>query len=151
MPGLPPEQVATQAQAIRQSMTTGTPEHSAAMTRQTDESMITSPANVEREFAVNSKSDRATVADAMYQLLISDLRPALAKIKAPVLEIGTWIAYKQYGVTHDRMLAAYSGQFTTLPAAKVIMSDDAKHFVMLDSPDWLYKQLDAFLKPATAT
>jgi pimeloyl-ACP methyl ester carboxylesterase len=64
----------------------------------------------------------------------------------PVLEIGTWIAYKQMGATHETSLSNYRAQFVNLPSVHVIMSDDAKHFVMLDSPDWFYRQVDEFLK-----
>jgi len=148
MPGAPPEQVAKQAEAMRQAISAGPQSQADAMTRQSDEAMITSPANIEREFAVNQKSDRATVGEAMRELLTADLRPNLKKIKVPVLEIGTWIAYKQFGATHDSALANYRSQFANLPTARVIMSDDAKHFVMLDAPDWFYKQVDDFLKEA---
>lgn len=148
MGGAAPEQVTQQAQALRSAMLSGPASQFDTMTRQSDEAMISSPVNIEREFNVNRRSDRATVAEAMYEMLTNDLRPALSKARAPILEIGTWIAYKQMGATHDASLSSYRAQFATAPSARVIMTDDAKHFVMLDTPDWLYKQVDDFLRPS---
>ncbi len=145
-PGATSESAAKMGEGIRKAMVSGPPAVFAAMTRQSDESMITSPANVEREFKVNSASDRNTVGQAMAELFATDLRPELSKIKVPVLLIGSWIGYKQYGATHDRTLALYKQQVSGIPNVTVIMSDEAKHFVQLDTPDWFYAQVDSFLK-----
>ena len=50
--------------------------------------MVTKPADVERVYALCSISDRDTVTEAMRELLTSDYRPDLGKIKCPILVLG---------------------------------------------------------------
>ncbi len=131
---------------IRQGMLAASPEQYAARQRQTLESMVTSSANVDRELKAERNSDRATVAEAMSELFTNDIRGDLSKITAPVLVLGSWIAYKQYGATHDSSTALYQAQFKNLPSAKIALSDTSKHFIQLDDPDWFYAEIDSFLK-----
>ena len=113
--------------------------------RQSLESMITSPTNVDRELKVELTADRATMAEAMSELLSTDIRSDMGKVKSPTLVIGTWIAYKNYGLTHDGAVQLYEAQFGGNPDVKVVMSDTTKHFVQLDDPAWFYSQVDSFL------
>ncbi len=145
-PAITPDGAQNMAATIRKSITTGSEQQYEATQRETIASMVTSPANVDRELKVDLKSDRNTVGEAMYEMMTTDLRNDISKIKVPVLVLGTWIAYKDYGATHDSSLALYSKEFEKLPGTKIVMNDTSKHFIQLDAPDWFYAQIDAFLK-----
>ncbi len=144
-PAITPEGAQNMAASISKSITDASPQQYEVNERQTITSMVTSPANIDRELKVNLTSDRNTVAEAMSEMMKTDLRNDISKITVPVLVLGSWIAYKDYGATHDSTLAQYSKQFEKLPSVKIVMNDTSKHFIQLDAPDWFYAQVDAFL------
>jgi pimeloyl-ACP methyl ester carboxylesterase len=90
-------------------------------------------------------SDQPTMGEVMYEMYSIDLRKEIKNIKTPVLELGTWIAYKDYGANHEGVTALLQSQFKELPTAKIVVSDTSRHFIMYDDPQWLYKQMDDFL------
>ena len=112
---------------------------------QTLRTMITGEADVQRALAWGRESDRTTVANAMADLMGQDLRQDVARIKAPTLVMGSWIAYKNFG-TREQFLQTYQDQYRQLPGVTIEMADNARHFIMLDDPDWMYDRIDQFLK-----
>jgi N-formylmaleamate deformylase len=64
-------------------------------------SMVSGKEDLERILSWNMASDLETVAQAMYELYSTDYRQEIASIKVPVLVMGAWIAYKDYGVTKE--------------------------------------------------
>lgn len=145
-PGITPEGAKNMAASMAQNIEGGTEEKYKAELRQTLELMIGSPENVDRELKVGLTCDRATSAEAMKEMMETDIRPEMAKIKVPVLVLGSWIAYKNYGVTHESTLALYSKEFAGHPGTKIVLSDTSRHFLQLDAPEWFYRQLDDFIK-----
>ena len=145
-PSITPEGAKNMAARMAQGIASGPEEKYKADTKQTLESMITSPQNVDRELRVALTSDRATSAEAMKEMMETDIRPEMANIKVPVLILGSWIAYKDYGVTHDSTLALYSKEMSGHPGTKVVLNDTSRHFIQLDDADWFYSQIDAFIK-----
>ena len=67
-------------------------------------SMITSPERVEQVAAIASNADGKTQGQVMYEMYTTDLRPLVSNIDCPVLLLGAWIAYKDYGATHEKVL-----------------------------------------------
>ena len=112
---------------------------------QTLRTMITGEADVQRALAWGRESDRTTVANAMADLMEQDLRQDVARIKAPTLVMGSWIAYKDFG-TREQFLQTYQDQYRQLPGVTIEMADNARHFIMLEDPDWMYDRIDQFLK-----
>ena len=39
----------------------------------------------------------------------------------------------------------FKAQYAELKGFQLVLSDNARHFVMLDDPDWFYQQVDRFL------
>ena len=111
---------------------------------QTLRTMITGADDVQRALAWGRQSDRTTVANAMAELMGEDLRQEVARIKAPTLVLGSWIAYQNFG-SKEQFLQAYQGQYSKLAGVKVEMADNARHFIMLDDPRWMYDRIDQFL------
>jgi pimeloyl-ACP methyl ester carboxylesterase len=107
--------------------------------------MVTDPATADRLLAWGMKSDRTTVANALYEMTADDMRDNIARIQAPTLVLGSWIAYKQYG-PREMFEGVYRSQFAKLPNVTIALSDTAKHFIMYDDPAWMYANVDKFLK-----
>jgi pimeloyl-ACP methyl ester carboxylesterase len=140
-----PDQLRAMAERIRSGMENGDAASYEANQRKFVQSMVTSDADVERIVQWGKASDRHTVAESMYDLMASDLRPQLAQIKAPTLVMGTWVAYKEYA-PREAIEATYQRQYAKLAGVKVEMADHARHFIMYDDPNWMFERMDAFLQ-----
>jgi pimeloyl-ACP methyl ester carboxylesterase len=90
-------------------------------------------------------SDRHTTANAMFDLMTTDLRQDLAKISSPTLVLGSWAAYSQYGATEASTAAIFEDQYAALNALQLHLSDHGYHFLMWDDPEWLVDRVQQFL------
>ncbi|QSQ11582.1 alpha/beta fold hydrolase [Myxococcus landrumensis] len=90
-------------------------------------------------------SDPETVAQAVYEMSVTDLRPELSRITAPTFVLGSWVAF-QGRVPRETVEALYRGQYQNLSTARVVMHDTARHFIMWEDPAGFYATLDGFLK-----
>jgi len=148
-PALTADQARPQAEQRRQQMSQGP--RSLAASRQVAAGMVTDTARVTQVARWGAASDPATVAQAMYDMNTTDLRADIARIQQPVLVLGTWAAYKQYGSTKESTRAVFAQQYAKLPQARIEMSEAGYHFLMYDDSAWFFAQTDAILKqPALA-
>jgi len=88
-------------------------------------------------------SDQQVSASAFRELIVTDLRPELGKITAPVEVL--YVKFNDPRMTDAITDAIYQMSFSTLPGAKLKRIDDSAHFIMLDQPTAFYSDLDAFL------
>jgi len=88
-------------------------------------------------------SDQQVSASAFRELIVTDLRPELSKITAPVEVL--YVKFNDPRMTDAITDAVYQMSFSTLPGAKLKRIDDSAHFIMLDQPQAFYGELDAFL------
>lgn len=144
-PNLTAEQLQAMAAAMRDGMLQQEPAQFAAQQRRAIAAMATSPTDVERIVGWGKQSDRLSVIRAMHELMADDLRRQVARIQSPTLVLGSWIAYKEYA-PRSAVEALYRSQYSALPGAQVELADTARHFIMVDDPDWLYARIDAFLQ-----
>lgn len=100
--------------------------------------------------ALSAQSDPPSIAAWLQADLGSDLRPNLAKITVPVLEIAPYspaeanpAATMHY--TEPEKAALYRSLFPGLAKLDVVTIAPARHFVMLDQPERFQKTLDDFL------
>lgn len=93
----------------------------------------------------SADSDRQTTAAAMHALMTTDLRPQLAQVTPPVLVLGAWEAYGQYGATQASTEAIFQSQYTGLADKRIAMAASGYHFLMWDAPDWLAGEMRQFL------
>ncbi|SDY32329.1 alpha/beta fold hydrolase [Hymenobacter psychrophilus] len=121
-----------------------------AAARQMSATMITDTARISQATRWSMASDPATVGQAMYDLYTTDLRAELGRIRQPVLVLGAWAAYKDYGSTKESTKAIFERQYAALPAHRVEMSEAGRHFLMWDDTAWFFQQTDAFLKQSAA-
>lgn len=88
-------------------------------------------------------SDQQVSASAFRELIVTDLRPELSKITAPVEVL--YVKFNDPRMTDAITDAIYQMSFAALPGAKLKRIDDSAHFIMLDQPQAFYGDLDAFL------
>ena len=115
-----PNMTAEKARSADEQMRKGMEQQSQDMYERTAKSgmytrpMVTKDSDLDRVIAWSLKSDRTAVTDSMSELFAADLRAEIAKIKLPVLVMGAWIGYKEYGVTHDTTEANLRSQYAKL-------------------------------------
>lgn len=143
------DQVRPMAEQMRRQMGQG--KANPAQQRQMSTTMVTDTARISQVTRWGQASDPATVAQAMYDMYTTDLRPEVTRIQQPVLVLGAWAAYQAYGSTKESTKAIFEQQYAKLPQHRVEMSEAGRHFLMYDDTQWFFQQADAFLKqPAVA-
>ncbi len=107
--------------------------------------MVTSPADIYLVYSWSKTTDPTAAADAMYDMFTTDLRPDVPSIRVPTLVLGTWIAYGTDAAMRAQVEKSFESQYARLKGVRIVLADHARHFIMLDDPNWFYAQLDAFL------
>lgn len=97
------------------------------------------PAIVEHSLA----SDPAASGQAMYELITTDLRPDVARIKVPLTVL--FVRPAGAPVTDAQMEQFYAMSYAGAPQAVLKRIPDSYHFIMLDAPAAFQGDLKAFL------
>jgi pimeloyl-ACP methyl ester carboxylesterase len=138
--------VKPQAAAMRDQMISAPPDVYAAMATQTAGFLVLNP-DARKLVAANSiASDRAVMANAMYEDLVTDLRPQLATTKTSTTLLYPFDA-AAVGPDTTKIDAVYTNAYATMPNIHLIRIDDSRHFIMYDQPVAFDKAVQAFLKP----
>lgn len=145
MPSISAAQMREMAENMRSRMLSLDAATFEASQLQTLRSMISDEVNVQRAAAWGRQSDRTAVANAMAEMMGQDLRQDLARIEAPTLVLGSWIAYKDFG-SKPLFEQMYKTQYQQLKGVEVALADQARHFIMFDDPAWMYDRIDQFIK-----
>jgi len=143
-PGATVDSVRGQAEQMRKAMIASNEEQRRKSTESAVRAMVTSDANYQMVLGWSMRSDPVAVGNAMYDLFVHDLRPDESRVTSPVLVIGTWIGLKQY-TTRDAVEKNFHAQYSGVKNLQFVMADNARHFVMLDDPEWFLAQTDKFL------
>lgn len=138
-------QATPQAEYLRQLYQNMTPEQLTAFTQQGIARQATAAEQQENILNMAAASDPATVGQAIYELLTTDLRSEVAAIQSKVLLIGASAALPD-ATSRDNAKALYQQQLTTIKHATLEFNPQARHFIMLDQPDWLTKRIVGALK-----
>ena len=109
------------------------------------QSMSRDPKRVEEIARWSADSDRDTTAQALYELMTTDLRGELGKVHSPALVLASWAAYAALGQTQDATRTIFDAQYAALPGVRIEMSEAGYHFLMWDDPQWLRTQIAEFL------
>jgi pimeloyl-ACP methyl ester carboxylesterase len=108
--------------------------------------MITNPDKINTALQWSLQSNRKTIAQAMFELMITDLRSKLSYVKTPMLVLGSWIGGKDFGITKESVLAQFETQYKMAENVKIKVADSAKHFIMWDDFDWFINEIIPFMK-----
>lgn len=138
-PGATVDSARPQAEAMRTMLSALSPAQFAAQNRQSLAAMITRPADVDAVAAHSTRSDAKAVAQAMYDVMTTDLRPLLAKVRAPTL-----VLIAAAGQDAAKVRAAYEAQYAPLRGHFSVVAAKARHFIMLDDAPLFYHALDRF-------
>ncbi|HVT13580.1 MAG TPA: alpha/beta hydrolase [Fimbriimonadaceae bacterium] len=138
------ESMKPMAEMIAKQMTSSKPEAFQASIKSNLVQEITEPKNVDAMDAFCKDSNPADVAEAMKEMLVTDLRGEVSKIQSPILLIaaGQWA---KTDAQKKSLNEIYSSQIQTIPNAKLEVAWTARHFVMLDDPAFFYKAVEDFL------
>jgi pimeloyl-ACP methyl ester carboxylesterase len=91
-------------------------------------------------------SDLATEAHAAVELMGTDLRADVAKIRVPVLVLAAFAPNPQFPTfTSEFVDRLYSTQFSAVPDVTVAVTPNARHFIMYDEPVWMVDRIRTFL------
>ncbi|WP_337015203.1 alpha/beta fold hydrolase [Leclercia sp. AS011] len=93
--------------------------------------------------AAGLSSDRKTIADAVYELMVTDLRPELGRIRAPIEVVYAYDAL--FGVPASNVDEMYRRAYIAAPDIHFTRIDDSFHFIMLDQPERFSSAVESFL------
>lgn len=142
-PGATPESLRPVAEQIRSGMSAMTGEGR----RQQITGMIATMVKTEslRAGVVEQSlaSDRAASAQGFYDLIVTDLRPDLARIDVPLTVL--WVHPPGAPITEAQMAQYYQLSYAGRPGAVVRRVPDSYHFIMFDQPAAFQRELREFL------
>ncbi len=136
--------VRQQAEAIRQLYQQMDSEALRKMTLQGLAIQARREADQQKVLAMAAQSNPKAVGQAMYELLTTDLRPDISRIRQPVLLLGASGALPM--TMRKTAEDLYRQQLATLPGARLDMNSSSRHFIMYDEPVWLNHQVREFLQ-----
>lgn len=142
-PAATSENTARQATTTREWLLGLSPEQSAEYQKTSIARLVKTEAVQPALVAAGINSDRKTVADAVYELMVTDLRPELARIRAPVEIVYAYDAL--FGIPVARVDAMYRQAYHSVPDIHYTRIDDSFHFVMLDQPERFSGAVESFL------
>lgn len=143
-PQLTVPMVRPQATMIRDQTVNGTQEdYAATVPAQMTRLIKSRNAESSTAIAAASASDHRVVGQALYDDLVTDLRPDLDKIAVPVTVLYPWD--ETSNAPQQLFDQLYTGAYTALPHGKVERIDGSYHFIMIDQPAVFMTKVDAFL------
>jgi pimeloyl-[acyl-carrier protein] methyl ester esterase len=107
------------------------------------EKLARDPAHMERIVRWGVLSDRATTADVMAEVMVTDLRGDLQRIQAPVDVIYAWdrgSSASKLGIDQ-----VYASSYAGLVHGRRLRIDETRHYVMFDQPAAFYGAVEAWL------
>ncbi|WP_394779904.1 alpha/beta fold hydrolase [Undibacterium sp.] len=144
-PSMTETQMKEMAAQMQNAMQKADPAQLESRYRSNAATMVSKPEDIERVAGWGMKSDQKAVANAMAEMMGTDLRSEIGRITVPTLVLGTWVAYKQY-VPRPAAEAVFKLQYAKLQGVQIELSDTSRHFIMYDDPQWMYARIDAFLR-----
>jgi pimeloyl-ACP methyl ester carboxylesterase len=139
-----PETVRPQADLARDTIAAMSPEMFAAAQKVGMLRLVKDPAARERWGAASAASNPSVVARAMHELMTTDLRGEIGKVRAPLTVLYAWDA--AYGRPVSVADTMYRDAYAGVPTAKLIRVDGSFHFIMDDQPERFAAAVEAFLR-----
>jgi pimeloyl-ACP methyl ester carboxylesterase len=131
------------AEQIRSAIAGTTGDARRSNIEQTIATMVRTEALRPRAVADSLASDSAVSGQAMYDLIVTDLRPELANIRVPMTVL--WVRPPNAPVSEAQMAEFYRVSFAGVPQARLVRIPDAYHFIMWDEPEAFRRELRTFL------
>ena len=139
------DKVRLQGEMMRDLLLKATPEQRTASAAQTAAMLVKNPDGAKVVTANSIASDPHVLANAMFEDLTTDLRPALAAMKTPTTVL---YPYDAAVAGHDpaHVDAVYKGAYATMPNVTFQRIEDSRHFIQFDQPAAFHAAVQAFLR-----
>ncbi len=144
-PGATPEQVRPVAEQIREGIRNVPEDQRRARAEMTINGMVLTESRREAPIQHTLDSDYDVAGRSFYELIVTDLRPELANITAPVTVL--YVTPVGAPLTDAQLDAYYVASYANVPGARLVRVPDAAHFIMFDNPTRFLAEVDAFLSP----
>jgi len=131
------------AEQFRRAIAGGTGDVRRQTTEQTIATMVRTSSLRAAAFDASMASDATVSGQAMYDLILADLRPALRDIRVPLTVL--WVRAPNAPVTEAQMAGFYTMSYANAPHARIVRIPNAYHFIMWDEPEAFQRELRAFL------
>lgn len=142
-PGATPEDIRALADVIRdQWIAAGTAGFEERVTTMAA-AMVRNEAQRALVVADARASDNETVANSFHELIVTDLRPELSAIRAPVTVL--YVTPAAAPVTDEQVDALYQASYAPLAGVNLVRVPESAHFIMSDNPGRFQAELRAFL------
>jgi pimeloyl-ACP methyl ester carboxylesterase len=138
-----PDTLGPVASKVRDGIAKTTGDARKARTEQTIASMIRTEAMRPSAVAQGLASDPVVSGQGMYDLIMTDLRPDLVKVKVPLTVL--WVVPQGAPLTEEQMATYYRLSYASAPQAVLTHIPDSYHFIMYDQPERFRSELRTFL------
>lgn len=142
-PGATPESVRPIADQIRAAMRMAQQGVVSDQTRATINSMVRTGSARPEIIEHARQSNVGVTANAFHELIITDLRPELPNIRAPLTVL--YVIPPEAPVTPDQYDGFMRASYASVPAARIVKIEDSYHFIMIDQFDRFMSEVTAFL------
>ena len=89
-------------------------------------------------------SHRPTVANAMREIIVTDMRPELARITAPVTVL--YVLPSNLPISPSEFDTGVRQSWSNLPGVRLVKVGDSNHFIQVDQPARFVAEVDAFMR-----
>ena len=137
-PNATPESLAPMADQLRTQLLTGN------LLEQMVGTMARSEADRQRLLAYADSSDRLTVANAMRELILTDMRPELARIDVPLTVL--YVQRANVPLPPAQYDAGMKQMYGNAPDVTLVRIEDSNHYIQLDQPDRFVAAVETFMR-----
>ncbi len=106
--------------------------------------MTRSEANRQKLLAYADSSDRVTVANALHELLLTDMRPELANLGVPLTVL--YVQRADVPMPRDQYDASMKELYHNAPNVTLVRVEDSNHYIQLDQPERFVAAVEAFMR-----
>ena len=137
-PGATMEALRPMADQLRTQLLTGN------LLDQMITTMVRSDANRQKLLAYADSSDRLTVANAMHELLLTDMRPELARIDLPLTVL--YVQRANVPMPAEQYDAMMKQLYGNAPGVTLVRIEDSNHYIQLDQPERFVAAVETFMR-----
>lgn len=142
-PGATAESVRPVAEQMRARMREAPQGATSSFTTQMIAGMVrTESARPELE-RQSRESNNITVANAFYELIVTDLRPELPNIRAPLTVL--YVIPPNLPIPAEQYDGYMRASYLSVPSARLVKIGDSYHFIMIDQFDRFMGEVNTFL------
>jgi pimeloyl-ACP methyl ester carboxylesterase len=142
-PGATPDSVRPIADQIRAGMRMAPQGVVSDQTRATINSMVRTESARPEIVEHARQSNVGVTANAFHELIVTDLRPELANIRAPLTVL--YVIPPQAPITSEQYDGFMRASYASVPTARIVKIEDSYHFIMIDQFDRFMSEVNTFL------